>query len=317
MAAGIWGSNSGLGDANQALVSKAIQIALHESIHNVAAIGSPAVQGVLAQDQGLGNLLGARGISLGIAAIGQAHAAATAEGTEAAATDFSVANVTLSPARYEFVRDVSDFGASINASLLSGELSPTQYALIAYDGFRVWANTLIDALVALASSATYTAGTSGAALTWADLMEGVYDAIGRGANGPFSGFLSIKGAKDLANDALSLGGAVQMSAQVQQFLNVQNSGYLGRFFGLLDLYVNSELDTSGGDTLGIAISPDAVMTKHQQVPLPAETFALINAGFFTQEMRRPGGGVTRFSTATYLAAAWKQQAAGFAIQYAT
>ena len=318
MAAGPWYTGSGLGDANQALVTKTIEVAMHTSIKNLEAIGHPVMRTILARDEGLGNLLGALGMSFSLADIGQAVAAATAEGTAVGATNFDEASVTLTPARYEFARVIGDFGRSIGQGLLRGELSPDAYALLAYEGYRVWANTLVDLILDLASTCGTEIGTTGVPLTWQVLQDGCYDLKDAGTSDSMVCFLSNKGCKDLANDALTIGGAVQMASQVQQFLETGTSGArIGRFFNGLDIYMSSSCDVDGGDTLGMIFSPQGVHTKHQQVPLPPEAMGLVNAGFYRMEMRRPGGAVSNISTDMYLAVGLRQDAATRAVRYVT
>lgn len=319
MAAGNWLTDAGLGDANIAVSAATIQVALHASIKNLEVIGHPVMRGMLARDTGLGQLMGALGVKLSFADLGQGKLAATAEGTEATATNFEEASVSITPARRAFARKSSDMARSIQESMLREEISPDAYALIVYEGFRLWANSVVDVTVALASGLSNEIGTTGTALTWAEMSDGVYDLKDRGAaTGPALGMVTAKGAKDLSNDGLSLGGAVQMAQQIQQLIpNAGNGAYLGRYFGTMDLYLNSELDTDSGDTLGILLTDGCIQSKHQQVPLPRESFALVNAGFFTVEMRRPGGGLTTFETVSHFGAAEAEDGRGAAIRYVT
>ncbi len=318
MAAGNWYSNAGIGDANQSLITKSIDVALHASDKNGDAAMSPVMQTILARDEGLSNLLGARGASFSFADIGQAVAAATAEGTAAGATNFDESSVTLTPARKEFVRVLSDYGRSLSDSLLQGELSPSAMATLVYEGVRVWQNTLLEDIAALASSATYEAGVTGTALTWQAMHHMSIDHRDRGDTGLLHVALTAKGVKDLADDAISLGGAVQMSQQVQQFLNGGGTGALiGTFFGNQMIYLSSTPDADGSDTLGLAFSANGIHTKHQRVPLPPEAMTLVDAGFFRQELRRPGGAVSNVSTDMYLSAGIRQAAGLTAIRYKT
>lgn len=318
MAAGNWLSSAGIGDALNAVTARTIQVALHESEKNGEAIAHPVMQAMLARDSGMGNLVGALGLGVSFAAIGQGKLIATAEEAEATASNFSTANVAVTPARRAYARKVSDYARSLQDGLLAGELSPNAYALLVYEGFRVWGNSVVDVVVALASSASNEIGTTGTALTWSALQDGVMDLKDRGAaSGSALALVTAKGAKDLANDALSLGGAVQMATQTQSVIsNAATGAFVGRMNGV-DVYLNSELDTDGGDTLGILLTDGAIMTKHQQVPLPREADALVNAGFFTQELRRPGGGISTVETVAYFGAAVAEQGRYAAIRYAT
>lgn len=317
MAAGNWLTSAGLGDAAIAISARTIQAAVSDSIKNQEVIGDPVFQAMLAADAGLGQLMGALGIGSSFAAIGQGKMAATAEGTEASATNFSTANVVVIPARKAFTRVIGDFAVSIQAGLLAGELSPNQYSLLIYEGYRIWANSYVDMVVAHASSATHEIGVTGTSLTWAAMQEGIYDFKNRGASSEVCVALTAKGAKDLAADALSLGGAVAMSQQVQGFIaNARSGAFICTQFGA-NFYLNSELDTDSGDDLGVLLSPGAIQTKHQRVPLPAEAEQVADTGLFTIEARRAGGGVTNFETVTHNSSAIAEQDRWAAVRYLT
>jgi|DEB0MinimDraft_10_1074344.scaffolds.fasta_scaffold17092_3 hypothetical protein len=320
MAAGPWYSGSGLGDANVALAAKTIEVALHESEKNQEAMAHPVIMDILARDEGLGDLMGALGVGISFADIGQGKQSAVAEGTEATPANFDEAAISITPARRAYARKLSDYARSLQGSLLRGELAPDAYAMLVYEGTRVWGNSIVDELLAYASSATNSVGTSGAALTWSALQNGVYDFKDRGAGtGRMLCLMTAKGVKDLATDAMSLGGAVQMSAQVQQFIsNGAQGSYVGSFFGgAVDIHINSECDTSGGDTLGLIIGMGGLQTKHQKVPLGRSADVLSDVGFFTQEIRRPGGGVDIVETVSYRGSAIREQGRIAQVIYAT
>jgi hypothetical protein len=319
MGAGAWYSGSGLGDANIVVARRTIQVALHESVKNRAVMGHPVMRGIMAQDAALGQLLGELGVSISLAALGQGKLAATAEGTPATPTNFSTANsATVTPARRAFSRDVGDFARALQQSLLRGEISPDAVAMLVYDAYGCWSNDLVDRMVALAASATYAIGTTGAPLTWDAVRDGVLDCQNRGVQGAGLGLISAKGAKDLSADALALAGAVQMRAATQGFVpDTRQGAYICSEWGV-DWYLNSELDTSGTDTLGIVIWDGAMLLKHQRVPLPVnEARVLADLGFLTIEADRPGGGVTRAEYASYNAVGILEQARFAKIVYAT
>lgn len=318
MAAGNWLTNAGLGDAAIAIGARTIEVALHASVKNQEIIGHPVIRAMLAQDAGWGQLMGNLGVGWSLAAIGQGKATAVVEGTEATATNYSTANSSLTPARYAYARKASDFARSIQESMLRGEMSPDAYGMLIYEGFRLWGNTFIDSLVALASSATYEIGTTATALTWGEVQDGIIDHKDRGNTGAALGLLSAKGAKDLANDGLALGGAVQWAPQAQSFIADSRSGArLGNFWGV-DWYLNSELDADSGDTLGILIGEGALASKHQRVPLPErEARVVADVGLFTIEGRRGGGGVSTFETVFHFATGIKEAASFEAVRYVT
>jgi hypothetical protein len=317
MAAGPWYSSSGIGDANNAATARGIMAALTEANKNQEAAAHPVMQSMLAKDAGVGQMLGALGYGVTFADLGSGKLAAAVEGTSPVTlTNFSTTNVTVTPSRKSFARQVSDYSRSLQAGLLMGEIGPDVEALLAYEGTRVWLNSLVDQIAALASSATNTIGSTGVPLTWSALNEGILDLKNRGAaQGRALGLVTVKGAKDLADDALSLGGAVAMAPQIQQLLaNASAGAYVGSF-GAVDVYLNSELDTDSGDDLGMLLTDGAIISKHQQVALPREADALINAGFYTMEMRRADGGVTNIETVAYNGVAIAENGRMAAIRY--
>jgi hypothetical protein len=312
MAAGNWLSSAGIGDANIAVSARGIKVALNAAEKNREAAAHPVMQAMLARDSGLGPLMGALGLGMSFADLGQGKLAATAEGTEATATNFSTTNVVVTPARRAWARKVSDYARSLQGGLIDEGV----IGAIAYDSTMAWLSSLVDQIAALASSATNEIGSTGVPLTWSALNEGIMDLKDRGAaQGRALALVTAKGAKDLADDALSLGGAVALSPQIQQLMaNAGSGAYVGSFGGV-DAYLNSELDTDSGDTLGMLITDGAVVSKHQPVILPNEADAIINAGFFTVEARRPGGGLSTLETVAYNAVAIAENGRMAAIRY--
>lgn len=312
MAAGNWLSSAGIGDANIAVSARGIKVALNAAEKNREAAAHPVIQGMLARDSGLGPLMGALGLGMSFADLGQGKLAATAEGTEATATNFATTNVVVTPARRAWARKVSDYARSLQGGLIDDGV----IGAIAYDSTMAWLSSLVDQIAALASSATNEIGSTGVPLTWQALNEGIMDLKDRGAaQGRAMALVTAKGAKDLADDALSLGGAVALAPQIQQLMaNAGSGAYVGSFGGV-DAYLNSELDTDSGDTLGMLLTDGAVISKHQPVILPTEADAVINAGFFTVEARRPGGGLSTLETVAYNAVAIAENGRMAAIRY--
>jgi len=316
MAAGAWYSQSGIGDANNASTARGIMAALTEANKNMEAAAHPVMQAMLARDAGVGQMLGAYGYGVSFADLGSGKLAATAEGTEASPTNFSTTNVTVTPARRAFTREVSDYARSLQESLLMGEIGPDVEVMLAYEGTRLWMNSLVDQIAALASSATNTIGSTGVPLTWSALNEGILDLKNRGAaQGRAMALVTVKGAKDLADDALSLGGAVSMAPQIQSLLANASAGAFVGSLGGVDVYLNSELDTDSGDDLGLLLTDGAIVSKHQSVVLPREADALVQAGFYSMELRRPGGSVSRIETVAYNGVAIAENGRMAAIRY--
>lgn len=291
--AGPWYSNSGPGDALIAVAPRVIQLALSDAVKNKAIMGHPVIVDLMARDAMMGQLLGASGVSVGLLTAGTGKLAATSEGTPASATDFSLSNsATVTPARLAYARRASDFGLALNEALLTGQIGPNLAAVLVYDALAVYVNKLVDLLVATATSATYSIGTSGTGLSWSAINEGVIDMKSRGVAGSGLALVTAGQAKALMADMLGLGGAIQWSTMAQQGIQQLPAGaYLGSLNGL-DFYLNGELDTSGGDDYGIVLTPGSHLLKHQRVPLGMGAQVVGDLGFVTLEARRPGGGIS-------------------------
>ena len=135
--------------------------------------------------------------------------------------------------------------------------------------------------------------------------------------------LKVKGIKDLADDSMSLGGAVQMSAQVQQFLQIGRTGYIGEFFGGLRVYMLDDVKVDGGDDVGTMLTPAGIRSAHEYVPLPAELGSNIQLqsgapnGWITVEGRRSAAAsaTSRIETTFNFAVAKNDPAAFVGVRY--
>lgn len=316
MAAGPWRTGAGIGDANVAVAPRAIAAALNSAIKNRAIIGHPVMMQMLMQDEMIGPLLGSLGVSVGLLTHGTGKASAVAEGSAVTAANYSLSNsATITPARLAFGRKISDFGVAIQRPLLTGELAPDQYAMVLGEGFQVWVNTLVDTVVALFASLSNEIGTTAVDLSWAAVNNGIIDHKDRGNMGPALGIIDAVGAKNLMNDTLSLGGAVQWAPQSQQAIqDVRAGAYLGNFFGV-DFFLNGELDNDGTDTFGGIISAGCLQTKHARVPLPREADIVADGGWYTIEAHRLTTGESQFDTVMHLAAQIREDARGSMLRY--
>jgi hypothetical protein len=283
-------------------------------------LGHPVIRSILASDEGLGQLMGELGVSLSLLTLGTGKMTAVAEGTTASATNFSTSNVsTVSPGRRAYARTASDFARSIGEPQLRGVLSPNVYAMMVYESIRVWFNDYLNRILALATSATHVIGTSGAALTFEAVDDGIMDFKNRGAGaGPAIGFLDAKGAKDLGADSRSLGGSVQFSREAAAAITqLGNGAYLGHRHGV-DWFLNSDLDTSGPDTYGLVLTSGAILSKHQRVPLPAEADMVSDLGLVTTEaIRGANGGTTLFEMVSHNSLGAREQARMAAVRFLT
>ena len=309
MAAGPWYTSSGLGDSNIAVAPRALILALADTVKNRVVAGHPIMQALMATDPMMRQILqGALGSSVGLVTAGTSKLAATAEGTEATPTDFTVSNsTTVSPARLAHARRISDFGVSTQAGLLQGEIGPDAVALMVYDGYMAYINKMIDLLVATFTSATYTIGSAGTSISWGALNDGIIAMKNRGLASGGLGFLSATGAQALSNDMLGLGGAVQWSPGAQQGISSLKKGAYVASLWDVDFFLSSELDSSGGDTYGGIITEGSHKVEHRRVPLGVGAQVVYDLDFLTAEARRPGGGVSTVEMVSHFGLAIQEQ----------
>jgi len=297
---------SDLENTNQALVTIGVIAALTTAKNNATFAMSPVMQAVLGRDPGFAPIIGALGIQTSIMNLGQAALAATAEGVDPTATDFAVAPATLTPARQALQRVMSDFGAAKIDGLLRGDIGPQLLNALIADGVSGWSNRLAALTKALASSVTGTAGTSGAPLAWSSFSDSVYELMEQGNSGLVC-FVDLKGAKDLRDDATSLGGAIANDAQMLQFSNLSQPGYIGRFMGVCDVYMLPSLYATGGDTYGLMFGEAGIHTKHEAVPLGVGADVIADVGFLTIEAKRGAGSTTKIDTVAHMAVGIREQ----------
>lgn len=285
---------------------RALEKRVTSAIKNSAMIMDPAMQAILADDRGIGRLVGLLLGRISLLDLGASKATAVAEGSaQAGATAITPVNVAPVPTRREFARNLLDSERSRLNGLGRGEMPVAILDALVGEAWTTWANTLIFDILDLASTAAYSCGTSGAALAWAALQNGYLDMVNRGAVGP-EGVLAaikVKGVKDLAADALSLGGAIQMSQQVQQFLNIGRTGFIGEFFGGCRLYMLDDVKVVAADDVGLMLSARGLATAHEIHPLPEDSADVLvqpggSLGWCAVEAKRDGANsaVTRIET---------------------
>lgn len=300
------------------IVLRALQRAITSASKNKAAIADPVMAAIIQRDATLGPVVGALLQRLSLLDLGGGKATATAEGAaQLAAAAVTPTNIAPTPTRREYARDLLDSERSQLAGLGTGELPPDILDAFVMEGVDVWGNTVLSDILALSTGASYTAGTTGVAMSWAALQNGYLDMVNRGAVGEAGVFaaMKVKGIKDVSTDVLSLGGAVQMANQVQQFLDIGKSGYVGSFFGgNLRLYMLDDVPTAGGDDVGIMLGERGVLTAHKIIPLPESATVLVQAGngnWISREAKRSTSlsATTRIETAFWTASAAADAAA--------
>jgi hypothetical protein len=182
-------------------------------------------------------------------------AAGTQDGTTAlgntALTDGS-SSITLAPREKAYTaQDMARFADSYG--ILSAEM-------MAMDLAATCAMDLLGLLVGLANGFSgNVVGTSGAALTNADLLDGVTKAEIAGNTGLLMGMLAPVQVGGLRLDALSLGGAAQHRQDAQGLIRYVGGSYLGNVFGM-DLFKVSScpLSDANVNVNGMIIGAQAV-----------------------------------------------------------
>lgn len=322
MAAGAWLSSAGYGDVLSATATKSLQLAVQASAKAQDLVLSPAFRGFLARDTGIGALRGAVAEYVGVLTLGAGSLSAAGEGTTNAATNWASTPQTITPARFDLVRSVSDYGADLLAgfTITNGDgLTPDVIDILVRDGYAAWATTYCSTMLADTSSLSVTAGTTGTALTWQTCYNAALAGKNRGNRGPATMVLSLKGCTDLANDALSLGGAVQMSQQVQRFLDqAPNTALVAAgLFGFVDLYMADNCDTSAGDTYGAMLWDGVWGSKHASPPFLPGAHMVYDLGFIRCEAVRAAGATTTFSHDCYFGMHELDDNAGTRLIYST
>ncbi|NBV61977.1 MAG: hypothetical protein EBR73_13050 [Rhodobacteraceae bacterium] len=310
MAAGSNLTTAGYGDALSSPQLQRLQLAINSQVHNKTIASHPVIMGMLASFLGV---IGAVSARVGVATFGTAKAAATSEGSAASFTNYSVSNVTVSPARYAFARKASDdFNAAMQGIQVSG-VDLANVDVMAADGLSfavnlmvaetapVFFNTVVDLIVAQLTNGTITAGTSAAALTWADVQELSVRLMAAGAPGPYLGLLSLQQIRDLIRDTESVTGAAANSALLS---NLWQGGQSGPFIGTIcgiDWHFCGELDDDGTDVIGGVISPAALgfMLKRVDIQI-TEGGIVLNLGAYTVQIEQEfGTGIAKMQITTH------------------
>lgn len=294
------------------IVLRAMQRAITSAAKNKAAIADPVMASILQRDATIGPIIGSLLQRMTLLDLGGGKAAAIAEGAaQQAATAVTPVNVGPTPTRREYARDLLDSERAQLAGLGTGELPPNILDAFVAEGLDVWGNTVLSDVLALATSASYSGGTSGVALSWSAFQNAYLDMVNRGAVGPAGviAAVKVKGIKDLSNDVLSLGGAVQFASQVQQFLDIGSNGFVGSFFGgNLRLYMLDDVAVSVGDDVGMMVAEHGIHVAHKIIPLPESATVLVQSGpgnWISREAKRStaNSATTRVETAFWTASA--------------
>jgi hypothetical protein len=320
MAAGNNLTTAGYGDALSSPQLQRLELAIASQVHNRTIAGHPVIAGMLASYLGV---IGAVSARLGMAAFGTAKAAATAEGAAASFTNYSVTNVTVAPARYAFARKASD---DFNTAMAGVEVAGIDLAmaevesaealsfaanLMVAEAAPVFFNTVVDLIVSQLTNATITSGSSGAAVTWADVQELSVRLMAAGAPGPYLGLLSLQQIRDLIRDTESVTGAAANATLLSNLWQGGQSGpYIGTICGI-DWHFCGELDDDGTDVTGGVISTAALGFALKRVDIQiTEGSIVMNLGAFSVQLQQEfGTGIAKMQVTTHPGVVTKQAGA--------
>lgn len=287
------------GALTSTIVLRGYTRALTGASKNKAPIADPVMQAVLRKDRMIGPFIGRLLGRYSLLDLGGGQAAATAEGAaQAAASALTPVNVAPQPSRREYARDLLDSERTRLAGLGFDGLSASILDALVGEAFDIWANSLMNDVEDLGATAGNVIGVTNTALAWDALQNGFLELINRGGLASGVGamaFLKLQAVKDLGADAMSLGGAVQMSSQVQQFLSLGGNGFIGEFFGPagrgLRIYMVDDVPHSHPDDQGLMAVPEGLATAHEIVPLPEDSADVLlqaggDTGWITVEAKR-------------------------------
>lgn len=319
MSAGSWLSSAGIGDALASVALAAIEEASTDKALNPQILLHPVMQYILAVDEGRPLPPGALATRLGIVPLGTGTMADTSEGSAASTTNFSATNVAITPARKQFARAASDYAAALFTGVPVDQVTPADPGFVAAsvavatmtsESWRIWATTFVNAVVALLTSASLSAGTSGAALTWDDLADIGVRMTQAGAQGPYLGLLSGRQARDLIADLSSTAGsAANNTLLAEAYAKMGSTGGFLITFGGVDYFLCPELDESGDDVIGGVLSMGSVRSQHVMVPAQAPNgLHLTTPTYSIQVAQGAGTGVATCYTTSHFGVALREAA---------
>ena len=238
---------------------------------------------------------------------------AVAEGSPFAVVDLASDTTTTTPTRRGFARTASDMVRSMDSWGI------TQWANFAAESAIAWSQTVVSAHAALFNSFTGSGGATGAAATWATVLND-YQILGIANVAPPYVFITRpKDWANIASDALTLGGYIQNDPETAAYKRAVNPGYKGSFLGGdLDIYCSGEIAASAGDHVSGMFGQTAInWNAHMPAPSPA-THPLIWTPAFGVELDRTAlKSEDSIVSSTHLGASVGQGSAGVAMPFLT
>lgn len=273
-------------------------------------LANPVLGGQFLGTTRLGAALGTKMVDVGW---GLNKFTSTGEGSDFTVETLSSAAATVTPARRGMARQVSDMARALQSM---DELAWLQFV---NDQTIAWQQSVVSLIASLFPSFSASGGVSGGAATWASIVA-AYQTLGIAKSaGPYVLVTRPKDWANVASDAFSLGGRVQMQAETDAYLNPMNPGFKGIFLnGNLWVYTSDELTTSAGDTVSGMFGPEALAwDAFMPDPSPA-TQVLLWTPLYGVEIERDSlKSEDIVAGSTHLGASIRQNAAGIKLLYAT
>ena len=222
--------------------------------------------------------------------------ATVSEGSQASETALTNALKTVTTAKKQIRRDLSDEVRSVDGT---GQLNPLR---LAQDGFGAAMVTLTALLGALMSGFSTQVGTTGVAFThdtWLAAQATLQDA---NVPGPYLAILAPTHFSAWQQDLESRGGLTQWSAAAAEMQVLRGYGYKGTYNGV-DVYVTDAVPTSGSDRVSGMFGRGAIGFGEQEIVYGPEAEIVIQSGPIASELERVAGAYTKIFTTYHVGVA--------------
>lgn len=239
--------------------------------------------------------------------------AAVAQGSNFSILDLASDSASVALARYGFGRTVSDMAR------LFDSWGITQWANFASDATMGWQRSALKLLTALFPSFGGSGGATGAAATWAGIVNDMQTLAAADVPGPYTLVTRPKDWSAVSADAMSLGGFVAQDSETAGYRRAANAGFKGVFMGGdLRVYTSQHLPTSGGDTVSGMFGRGAMIWDAKQPAPSPSTIPLLWTPVFGVEIARTAlKSEDNVVNSTHMGASVHQAAAGVAMPFLT
>jgi len=211
------------------------------------------------------------------------------EGSQATETALTNALKTITTAKKQIRRDLSDEARTLDAT---GQLNPLR---LAQDGFGAAMMTLTNLLAGLMSGFSNQVGTTGVAFThdtWLAAQAKLQDA---NVPGPYLALMAPTHFSAWQQDLETRGGLTQWSPAAAEMQVLKGYGYKGTYNGV-DVYVTDGVPTSGSDRISGMFGRGAVGFGEQEIVYGPEADIIVQAGPIASEVQRIAGAYTQIYT---------------------